>query len=231
MRACCARAPRRTSRTCYMRHERALHEREAALLRCKAVLRHGSPGPHLVRWLARVARLHATALALCWEEAQHARLLRTRAAPRWSDSLHAPRKGTARARSRPPSVQGRAPCASLGPHLVRWLARVARLQATALALSGEEAQHVPFRPAHVPGRARRTRFMRCGRALHKREAAFLRCKAVLPCASLVPHLVRWLARVARLHATALALCWEEAQHARLLCVRAAPRWSDLLHAL
>ena len=43
-------------------YRRALHKREAALLPCTAVLGRASPGPHLVRWVARVARLRATAL-------------------------------------------------------------------------------------------------------------------------------------------------------------------------
>ena len=81
MRACCARAPRRADGNRFMYHERALHERKAALLRCKAVLPRASPCPHFVRRLARAARLRATALALSGEEAKHMRLLCSRAAP------------------------------------------------------------------------------------------------------------------------------------------------------
>ena len=92
-----------------MHYGRALHEREVAFLRCKAVLPRASPRPRFVRWLARLARLSATTLALSGEEAQHARLLRAHAPPRWWQSLHAPWKGTARARSRPFSLQGWAP--------------------------------------------------------------------------------------------------------------------------
>ena len=191
-----------------MRHGRALHEREAALLRCKAVRPWDSLVPHLVRWLARVARLHATALALSEEEAQHVRFRPARA-PGRAGRFRCMHYGRALHEREAALLQCKAvlPCASLGSHLVRWLARVARLRATALTLSGEEAQHVPFRPARVLGRARRTRFMRYGRALHKREAAFLRCKAVLPRASSGPRFVGWSAHVARLRSTsALALC-------------------------
>ena len=59
-----ARAPRCAGGTRPMYHGRALYKRETALLRCKAVLPRASPGPHLVRSLARVARLRATAGAL-----------------------------------------------------------------------------------------------------------------------------------------------------------------------
>jgi len=82
---------------------------------------------------------------------------------------------------KPPSFGAR-PCfhvQSPGPHFVRWLARVACLRATALALCWEEAQHVRFRRARAPRRARGTCSMRHRVALHKREAALLRCKAVL----------------------------------------------------
>ena len=63
------------------------------------------------------------------------------------------------------------PRASPAPHCARWLARVARLRASALALSGDEAQHVRFRRARAPRRAGDTRSMHYGRALHEREAA------------------------------------------------------------
>ena len=52
-----------------------------------------------------------------------------------------------RCTSEEPPCFGARPCShvqSAGPHLVRWVARVARLRATALALSREEAQHVRF---------------------------------------------------------------------------------------
>ena len=101
-----------------MRYGRALREREAALLRCKAVLPRASPCPHLVRWVARVARLRATALALSWEEAQHARLRRARAAPRWLHSVHALWKATAPARSRP--LAGARPCSHVPALALTW---------------------------------------------------------------------------------------------------------------
>ena len=55
-----------------------------------------------------------------------------------------------------------------------------------------------------------SRSMLHGRALHKREAALHRCKAMLPCFSSGPNLVMLVARVAHLRATALALSGEEA---------------------
>ena len=87
-----------------------------------------------------------------------------------------------RCTSEKPLSFGARPCShvqSPGPHLWRWLARVARLRATALALCWKEAHHVRFQRARAPRRARGTRTLRYGKARHKREAAVLRCKAVL----------------------------------------------------
>ena len=61
-----------------------------------------------VRWVARVARLRATAHALSGEEAQLARLRRAHAAPRWLESAHILLKATAPAGRPSPSVHGRA---------------------------------------------------------------------------------------------------------------------------
>ena len=273
-------------------------------LRRQPVLPHASPAAHCARWLARVARLRATALALSGDEAQHVRFrraraprragdtrsmrygralhereaavpsapgraptcqpcsslrevacacsalarhcarslwgrgparalpTRARAAPRWRHSFHALWKGTARARSRRSfGARPVLPRASPVPHFARWLARVARLRATALALSGDEAQHVRFRRARAPRRAGGTRSMHYGRALHEREAAVPSAPARAPTCQPCPHCARWLARVARLRATALALSGDEAQHVRFRRARAAPRWRHSLHAL
>ena len=64
MRAYCARAPRCAGGNRSMHNGRAMHEQKATLLRGKAVLPLASPGPGFVGWLARVAHLRATALAL-----------------------------------------------------------------------------------------------------------------------------------------------------------------------
>ena len=270
----------------------------------RPVLPRASPPSHCAWWLARVARLRATALALSGDEAQHVRFRRARAAPSRRHSVHALWKGTARARGRRSfGARPVLPRASPPSHCARWLARVARLRATALALSGDEAQHVRFRRARAPRQAGDTRSMHCGRALHEREAAVpsapARAPTCQPCPSLrevacacsalarhcarslwgrgparalptraraaprwrhsvhapwkgtararsrrsfgaspcshVPalpsHCARWLARVARLRATALALSGDEAQHVRFRRARAAPRWRHSLHAL
>ena len=62
-----------------MHYGGTLHEREAVLLPCTAVLPRASPGPYFARWLACVACLRATALALSGNEAQHVRFRRARA--------------------------------------------------------------------------------------------------------------------------------------------------------
>ena len=99
---------------------------------------------------------------------------------------------------KPPFLQHQPvlPHASPSPHFATWLARVARLRATALALSGDEAQHVCFRRARASRRTGDTRSMHYGRALHERKPLFLRHQPVLPRASPAPHCARWLARVA-----------------------------------
>ena len=102
------------------------------------------------------------------------------------------------------------PCASPGPHFVWWVVRVARLCATALVLCWGGAQHACLRHACATRPAGDNRYVHYGWALHEREAALLRGKAVLSRASTGHHFVRWLAYVMRLRATALALSGEEA---------------------
>ena len=205
-------------------HGRALHEREAAVPSAPGPCSHVPALPsHCARWLARVARLRATALALSGDEAQHVRFRRARAAPRWRHSVHALWKGTARARSRRSfGARPVLPRASPAPHCARWLARVARLRATALALSGDEAQHVRFRRARAAPRWRHSLHALWKGTARARGRRSFGARPVLPRASPAPHCARWLARVARLRATALALSGDEAQHVRFRRAR-APR--------
>ena len=72
--ACRACALRRTGGGRFTPHGRALHEREAAALRWKAVIPRAKRGAHFVSLLARVARLRVTSLAVSGEEAQYRRL-------------------------------------------------------------------------------------------------------------------------------------------------------------
>ena len=74
------------------------------------------------------------------------------------------------------------------------------------------------------------RSMPYGRALHEREAALLRYKAVLPRASRGGHFDSRLARLARLCVTVLAVSGEEAQHARLSLVR-VPNWAGCVRPM
>jgi len=79
---------------------------------------------------------------------------RARAAPSRRHPLHAPWKGTARARGRRSfGARPVLPRVSPAPHRARWLKRIARLRATAIALSGDEAQHVRFRRERAPRQA------------------------------------------------------------------------------
>ena len=86
--------------------------------------------------------------------------------------VHTLWKGTARARGRRSfGARHVLPSASRGPRRAWWLARVAHLRATALALSWDEAQQVRVRRARAPTLAGGSRPMHHGRALHEREAA------------------------------------------------------------
>ena len=214
-----------------MHDGRAPHEREAALLRCKAVLPRASPGPHFVRWFARVARLRATALALSGDEAQHARLLHARAAPRWRQSINALWKGTARARSRPSSGQGRAPTCQPCPSLREVACACSALERLCTgSLWGRGLARA------LPTRARRTALATLGpRTMEghctSEKPPFLRRQPKLPHARRAPHCARWLARVARLRASVLVLSGDEAQHVRFRRTHAPPRWRQSIHAL
>ena len=121
------------------------------------------------------------------------------------------------------------PRASPAPHCARWLARVARLRATALALSGDEAQHVRFRSARAAPQWRLAQYHMEGHCTREKPP-FLRRQPVLPRASPAPHFARWLARVARLRAAALALSGDEAQYVRFRRACAALRWRHSPHA-
>ena len=112
MSACRARALHRAVCGRFMPYRMALHEREPALVRCKAVLPRASRNL-LRRPFARAARLCAPALAVSGEEAQHVRLPPARPALCWLKSLHTLWNGTARARDLRYSVGGRAPMCQL----------------------------------------------------------------------------------------------------------------------
>ena len=97
----------------------------------------------------RGVRKRATALAVCGEDAQYARLRRPRAVPRWLWSVHALRKGTEPARSLSASVQDRALSYQLRPPTSGRRSRDVRKRATALTIYGEEAQHARLRRARA----------------------------------------------------------------------------------
>ena len=62
-------APRPAGCGCSMPYGRALHEREASVIQCKAMLLRVSCGVHFMRQFAHVTRLCATTLAVSGEEA------------------------------------------------------------------------------------------------------------------------------------------------------------------
>ena len=151
MRGCRARALRRAGCGRSMPYLRALREREAYVLRCKVV------APFALQFRAARHRVcaHAlanhTALALSREEAQHARLPRARATPRWLWPLHALWKGTVRARGLHSSMQGRGPICLLvsrgPPSRVR--TRACESHSARCVLGGGAARAVAARARHA----------------------------------------------------------------------------------
>ena len=207
-----------------MPYRRALHKREAAPLRCKDVLSRASRGAHFGSRLARVARSCAPLRWMSLGRRRSARSYRACASRRAGcDRLMTYGRALHEREAAPLRCKAVLSRASRGAHFGSRLARVARLRATALDVSGEEAQRARARGyrACASRRAGCDRLMTYGRTLHEREAALLRWKAVLPCASRGVHFVSRLARVVRLCATALAVSGEKAQHGRLPRVRRA----------
>ena len=108
-----ARLPRRAGCGRLTHNERPVHQQEASLLLCKAVLRHASRGrqhtagfhvcAHAIASLRSLSLSRTRSTRAC-----RARLPRALAAPRWLWSTHLLRKTTAPARSLPHSVQGSA---------------------------------------------------------------------------------------------------------------------------
>ena len=136
-----------------MSYGSTLRQRGGPLPRCTALLRRAIHGLQRAARFRLTERKRATALALCWEEAQHARLRRARAPLRWSESAHVLWKPTARARRPFSSVHGLAPTCHLRPAMSSRRSRVrTREYATRRALSREEAQHARFRRARAPPR-------------------------------------------------------------------------------
>ena len=202
-----------------MPYGRALHEQGAALLLWKAVLARASCGVHFVSRLARVAHLFAP-LRLLSLGGGATRPLNARAAPRRLWSLQAIWKGTARARGRPSSVQGRAPTCQLQRPLRKPACACSALVRDVAGFSLGRRRAMRACRARAPCRAGCGRSTPYERALHEREAALVRWKAVLPRAR-HNRLRRPLACEARLCATALPLFGEAAQHVCLPHARAA----------
>ena len=101
-----ARTPRRAGRSWSVLYERPPQQRETLPVRCKAVLHVASCDLQRAARFRVTERERVTALTLCWEEAQHSRLRRARAPPRWLESAHVLRKHAVPARRPPPSVHG-----------------------------------------------------------------------------------------------------------------------------
>ena len=133
--------------------------------------------------LSRGPRMHATVLAVCGEEAQHARLRRARAVPRGMWSVHALGEDTAPAGSLPRSVQDRGATCQLPPQFCTAGFRAVRARAPMRWLSMGRRRKTRACRAHAPYRAGSGRSTHRKRTLHQRETFLLRCKTVLRRAS------------------------------------------------
>ena len=131
---------------------------------------------------SRDVRKLVTALAVYEEEAQHARLRRAHAVPRWLRSGHALSKGTAPGER--PLFLGARPCSDV-PAVAsdEQPAFAAHTSAPLRWLSAGRRRSTRACDARAPRRDGCGRYMSYGRALHQREAFLLRCKTVLQHAS------------------------------------------------
>ena len=179
------------------------------------------PRPPTSSRRSRGAHASAPPLALSQEEAQHARLRRARAAPRWLWSVHALRKPTAPARRPSPSVHGRAPTCQPRPPTSSRRSRGTRERATAL-LSLRRRRSTRACDVRAPRRAGCGRSMPYGSPLHQRDGPLRRCTAVLRCASRGLQRADRASRVrTRERATARSLSGGGAARALATCARRA----------
>ena len=139
-----------------------------------------------LRWVARVARLRATARSLSQEEAQHARFRRALAAPRCLESAHTLWKPTAPAGRPSPSVQGRAPTRQPRPpneQLTCVRAQVKQRKPRALSLSLRRERSTRASDVRAPRCAGWSRPMPYGSPLRQQHGRLPRCTAVFRRAS------------------------------------------------
>ena len=222
-RACCACAPCRAGCGRSMRYQRALRRREASLLPARAVVRRASCGLQRqasAAWLARRRRGGARCL---WGGGA-ALELAARAPCRAGCGRSVPCQKGRCAGERPLSfVARRGATCQLQPPSQASAACLARRGASALAVSGKEAQHSSL-AARAPCRAGCGLLASYQRALRRREASLLRrapwCDVPAAASNAKP-----APRGSRgAGAPALAVSGEETQHSSLLRARAVPRW-------
>ena len=122
------------------------------------------------------------------------------------------------------------PRASPAPHCARWLARVARLRVSALALSRDEASTCAS-DVRAPRRAGDTYSTHCGTALHEREAAVPSAPARAPTCQSCPSLREVACACSALARRRSRSLWNRGP-ARALSTRAlaAPSWRHSVHA-
>ena len=227
-----ARAPRRAGDTRSTHHGRALHEREAAVPSAPARASTCQPYPSLREVACACSALARLCARSLWGRGP-ARALPTRARRAALATLALCLTEGHCTSEKPPFLRRQPvlPRASPAAHCARWLARVARLRATALALSEDEAQHVRFRRARAPRCSGDAHCTHHGRALHEREAAVpsapARASTCQPYPSLREVACACSALARLLRSLSLGRGPARALPTR---ARAAPRWRHSVHA-
>ena len=156
-------------------------------------------------------------------QAQHARLRRARAAPRWLESVPALWKLTAPARRPSPSMHGRAPTCQPRPPTSSCLAHVRKKNATARAFPFERRHSMRACGVRAPRRAGLSRSAPYGSSLRQRDGPLRRCTAALRRASSGFQQAAFLRMRPRKSATARALSLGRRRSTRACAVRAPRR--------
>ena len=143
------------------------------------------PRPPTSSFLAHVRKKKRhRARSLSREEAQHARLRRARAVPRWFESVPALWEPTVPTRRPSSSVHGCAPTCQPRPQTSRFLAYVRKKpSATARALSAGKRRSTLAGEVRAPRRAGWTRFLPYGSPQCQRDSPLSRCTVAIQCAS------------------------------------------------
>ena len=182
--ACCdVRAPRCAGWSRSMPYGSPLQQRDGPFRRARPCSDMPAATSKRADGVSVCAHTIAPPHALSQEEAQHARLRRVHAPPRWLALVHIPWKPTAPARRPPPSVHGRASACQSRPSNEQTEFKCAHTRLRRRTLSLRRRLSTRACDVRAPRRAGWSRSMPYGSPLHQREGPLRRCTAVLRHAS------------------------------------------------